>query len=332
MAGLDGLKVDDLTHAEFAARDRIASAVDFVRAKLPGFENCLRRRRRAADGRAPDPAARGRVRHDQGRRGRARATSPTRVARGRDYYTRTARCCPRRVDQLLVAGRHYSATSAAQKISREIPPCMAMGEAAGVAAALALEAGIAVRDVDVGDILQGMRAQGADPATCPSAQRQPSTLAGGRRMTDRPACRSTGITRHRLHPGHAWARAATQMLADYGADVIKVERPGAGDLSLDLVADDPDGQDNPIFCSLNRNKRSVALDLRSEAGKASSEGLIADADVVVNNFRAGVMERMGFGYEELQAINPRIICAVGTGFGEPARTRTRAGRTCWRRR
>ena len=69
----------------------------------------------------------------------------------------------RSVDNLLVAGRHYSATSAAQKISREIPPCMAMGEATGVAAALALHAGVPVRNVDVARVQQVLRAQGADP-------------------------------------------------------------------------------------------------------------------------------------------------------------------------
>ena len=70
---------------------------------------------------------------------------------------------PQKVDNLLVAGRHYSATSSAQKMSREIPPCMAMGEAAGVAAALALDAGVTVRDVDVKRLQIKLRAQGADP-------------------------------------------------------------------------------------------------------------------------------------------------------------------------
>ena len=110
--------------------------------------------------------------------------------------------------------------------------------------------------------------------------------------------------------------SATQVLADYGADVIKIERPGAGDLSRTSVADDPDGLDNPVFRSLNRNKRSIALDLRKPGGKAIIYDLVKDADVVVNNFRAGVMERMGFGYEELSRINPRIICAFGSGFGQ----------------
>jgi len=110
--------------------------------------------------------------------------------------------------------------------------------------------------------------------------------------------------------------SATQVLADYGADVIKIERPGAGDLSRTSIPDDPDGMNNPVFRSLNRNKRSIALDLRKPEGKAIIYDLVREADVVVNNFRAGVMERMGFGYEELAKINPRIICAFGSGFGQ----------------
>jgi formyl-CoA transferase len=109
---------------------------------------------------------------------------------------------------------------------------------------------------------------------------------------------------------------ATQVLADYGADVIKIERPGAGDLSRTAISGDPDGLDNPVFRSLNRNKRSIAIDLRGEAGKQIVRDLVRDADIVVNNFRAGVMERMGFGYDELRRLNPRIICAFGSGFGQ----------------
>jgi formyl-CoA transferase len=106
----------------------------------------------------------------------------------------------------------------------------------------------------------------------------------------------------------------TQTLGDYGADVIKIERIGAGDLSRSSI-EDPAGQLNPIFCSLNRNKRSIALDLKAPAGIAVVHRLVASGDVVVNNFRAGVMERMGLGYDALAAINPRIIFAFGTGFG-----------------
>jgi formyl-CoA transferase len=108
---------------------------------------------------------------------------------------------------------------------------------------------------------------------------------------------------------------ATQMLADYGADVIKIEKPGSGDLSRTSLPDDPAGLLGPVYCSLNRNKRSIALDTRSAEGRAVVLKLIATADVVVNNFRAGVMERLGFGYDELSKINPRLIYAVGTGFG-----------------
>ncbi len=107
----------------------------------------------------------------------------------------------------------------------------------------------------------------------------------------------------------------TQMLADHGADVIKVERKGAGDLSRSTFAPVA-GEDNPIFCSLNRNKRSVEIDLRDSAQMELVKALIADADVVCNNFRAGVMERLGLGYEDCRRINPRIVYAVGTGFGE----------------
>ena len=107
----------------------------------------------------------------------------------------------------------------------------------------------------------------------------------------------------------------TQMLGDYGADVIKVERAKGGDLSRWSLGSDPDGLNNPVFCSLNRNKRSATLDLKSSEGRAAIRALIGSADVVVNNFRSGVMERLGFGYEDVKKIDKRIIYAVGTGFG-----------------
>src|SRR4029077_749414 len=109
---------------------------------------------------------------------------------------------------------------------------------------------------------------------------------------------------------------ATQMLADYGADVVKIERPGAGDLSRTSLADDPDGLNNPVFRSLNRNKRSIALDLRGEAGKAIVYDLVKTADEVVNNFRAVVMDHMGSGYEPLSNINTHLIFSLISGFGQ----------------
>jgi formyl-CoA transferase len=108
---------------------------------------------------------------------------------------------------------------------------------------------------------------------------------------------------------------ATQMLADYGADVVKIERPGTGDLSRTSFPNDPAGLVGPVYCSLNRNKRSVVFDTRKPEDKAAVQRLLDEADVVVNNFRVGVMERMGFGYEALAARNPKIIYAVGTGYG-----------------
>jgi crotonobetainyl-CoA:carnitine CoA-transferase CaiB-like acyl-CoA transferase len=107
----------------------------------------------------------------------------------------------------------------------------------------------------------------------------------------------------------------TQTLADFGADVIKIERANTGDLSRSSFVCEP-GRDNPIFCSLNRNKRSVALDLRNPEQIAFVKKLIAEADVVVNNFRSGVMERLGLSYDDCVKLNPRIIYAVGTGYGE----------------
>lgn len=108
---------------------------------------------------------------------------------------------------------------------------------------------------------------------------------------------------------------ATQVLADFGADVVKVERPPTGDLSRTSFPNDPAGLTGPVYCSLNRNKRSIVLDTREPDDREAVFHLLDRADVVVNNFRAGVMDRMGFGYEALAARNPRLVYAVGTGYG-----------------
>jgi len=110
---------------------------------------------------------------------------------------------------------------------------------------------------------------------------------------------------------------ATQMLADFGADVIKIERTGSGDLSRGFFGEPSlEAMNNAVFSSLNRNKRSIEIDTKSEVGKQMIYDLVKVSDVVVDNFRAGVMNRLGFGYDDLKQINPRIICASGTGFGE----------------
>ena len=169
MTGLDGLKVEDLTEAEFEGRRRIHALVDYARVNLPGFAQCYVidiapqtgvRQTRLLDGEYVV------TKEDIARR----VQFVDSIARGRDYYTPYRALLPRGIDRLLVAGRHYSATPPAQKISREIPPCMAMGEAAGIAAAMALDAGVPVRAVDVAMLQRKLRAQGADPGDTPRAE------------------------------------------------------------------------------------------------------------------------------------------------------------------
>ena len=107
---------------------------------------------------------------------------------------------------------------------------------------------------------------------------------------------------------------ATQLLADHGADVLKIERPGSGDIFRHSIVD-PDGTEHPAFGAVNRNKRSLVIDVRSPEGLALIDDLVRVADVVVNNYRPGVMDRLGLGYERLAGLNPRIVFAHGTGFG-----------------
>jgi formyl-CoA transferase len=106
---------------------------------------------------------------------------------------------------------------------------------------------------------------------------------------------------------------ATQMLGDFGADVIKIERPGAGDF-LRATLPQPDGT-SFLFIAGNRNKRAMTLDLRKPAGREIMDRLIAGADVLVHNFRPGAMEKLGYGYERVRDMNPRLVYAMGTGFG-----------------
>ncbi len=111
----------------------------------------------------------------------------------------------------------------------------------------------------------------------------------------------------------------TMMLADHGAEVIKIEGAG-GDTSRTngpFRDDDPDHLWAGYFVSLNRNKKSVQLDLKSEEGKAAFRALAATADVVVENFRPGVMDRLGLSYESLAEANPKLVYAAIRGFGDP---------------
>jgi crotonobetainyl-CoA:carnitine CoA-transferase CaiB-like acyl-CoA transferase len=117
----------------------------------------------------------------------------------------------------------------------------------------------------------------------------------------------------------------TQLLADYGADVIKVERPGSGDWSRSWG---PFVKDVSLpFANLNRNKRSITVDLKHEDGREIIRKLVKESDVVVHNFRQGVMAKLGFGYEDLKEINPALIYATSSGWGDsgPYAERGRAG-------
>ncbi len=108
---------------------------------------------------------------------------------------------------------------------------------------------------------------------------------------------------------------ATMLLADLGADVVIVERPGAGDPTRLFPA---------FHAALNRGKRSVALDLKTEQGRAGLRRLLADADLFLEGFRPGTMARLGFDPDEVRALNPRTVYVSITGFGQTGPSRMRA--------
>ncbi|MCP4430884.1 MAG: formyl-CoA transferase, partial [Gammaproteobacteria bacterium] len=106
----------------------------------------------------------------------------------------------------------------------------------------------------------------------------------------------------------------TQLLAWMGADVIKVERPGVGDATRKQLVD-VEGADSLYFTMLNHNKRSLTLNSKNETGKKVLERLVKECDVLVENFAPGALDRMGFGWERIQELNPRMIMASVKGFG-----------------
>src|SRR5918995_5508044 len=110
---------------------------------------------------------------------------------------------------------------------------------------------------------------------------------------------------------------ASLRLQDLGARVIKIERPDGGDLSRRLYLSDTEiGGDSTIFHAINRAKESFAVDLKNEADLAALRGLLAKADVLIQNFRPGVIERLGLDYEAVRKINPRLVYASISGYGE----------------
>jgi formyl-CoA transferase len=113
------------------------------------------------------------------------------------------------------------------------------------------------------------------------------------------------------------------MLADFGADVIKIELPGKGD---DSRANAPQiNGESAYFMNLNRNKRGVTLNLKSEEGKAIFLEMVKKSDIVLENYRPGVMEKLGLGYEDLKKVNPAIIYGAVSGFGHTGPYSKRAG-------
>ena len=124
---------------------------------------------------------------------------------------------------------------------------------------------------------------------------------------------------------------ATMMLGDLGARVIKVEVPGSGDDTRGwgppFVSPPGDGavRESTYFLSANRNKESVTADLKSDEGKALLTRLVRQADVLVENFRTGVLDRLGFSMDELLALNPRLVVLSISGFGHDGPEGGRAG-------
>src|ERR1700710_604919 len=114
---------------------------------------------------------------------------------------------------------------------------------------------------------------------------------------------------------------ATMLMADLGARVIKVERPGGGDDSR-TYGPFIEGE-SLYFARVNRGKESIALDLRDDADRRVIDGLLASADVLVENFRPGVMQRLGLGYEQLAARFPGLVYASISGFGQTGPWRLR---------
>lgn len=122
---------------------------------------------------------------------------------------------------------------------------------------------------------------------------------------------------------HRAAPFCTALLADMGADVVKIERPGVGDPTRTQGAG-PEGKSG-YFSALNRNKRSVELNLKTEAGQEAARELVAEADVFLENFGYGVAERLGLGYEDLEPLNPELVYASIKGYGKTGPMKEKPG-------
>ena len=118
---------------------------------------------------------------------------------------------------------------------------------------------------------------------------------------------------------------ACMLLADMGADVVKVEPPDGGDQTRGAMGFKLKGNDSMGYLNMNRNKRSMTLNLKTEAGRKVLFRMVKDADILVENYRPGVVKRLGIDYETLSAINPRLVYASISGFGQTGPWANRPG-------
>ena len=153
-----------------------------------------------------------------------------------------------------------------------------------------------------------MQTEVSDPSLGDRADLGPTDGIHGETMKALEGVRILDMTHVQSGP------TCTQLLAWFGADVIKVERPGKGDATRSQLRDIPD-VDSLYFTMLNHNKRSVTLNTKHDRGKAIFTGLLETCDVIAENFAPGALDRMGFSWERIQEINPRIIYASVKGFG-----------------
>lgn len=117
----------------------------------------------------------------------------------------------------------------------------------------------------------------------------------------------------------------TQVLGDFGADVIKIEKPGSGDISRVIDRFAAPGDESANFMGMNRNKRSLVVDVKTSEGADIVKKIARECDVFVHNFRPGVIERLGLGYEDVRAENEKVIYVEGSGFGTSGPLKDKGG-------
>ena len=201
-------------------------------------------------------------------------------------------------DQIAVVNRVFTPTDAEIAFAERVCAAFAQAEAEG-SAAIQLDG----KFIDYPIVYRAQRTLAAD-------RRDPR--AGGRVMTDKPAGPLDGIKVLDLCSYLAGPYGCT-LLADLGADVIKIESP-QGDMLRQFPSSLPG--DSRFFIGTNRGKRALALDLKQTEGLAVLHRMVASADVLVENFRPSVPARLGIDYPRLRAINPRLIYAGLTGYGD----------------